>query len=85
MIIKNIGAFEAKTHFSQLLNEVEAGAVIHITRRGKSVAILTSENFHKTRNSIKALERISKRRKNINEKQMFSIDDIQSFRNEGAK
>jgi prevent-host-death family protein len=36
----SIGAFEAKTHFSQLLGRVERGEEIVITRRGKAVARL---------------------------------------------
>ena len=35
-----IGAFEAKTHFAQLLQRVERGEEIIITRRGKAVARL---------------------------------------------
>ncbi len=35
-----VSAFDAKTHLSQLLQEVEKGRVITITRRGKSVARL---------------------------------------------
>ncbi|MEO0454380.1 MAG: type II toxin-antitoxin system prevent-host-death family antitoxin [Verrucomicrobiota bacterium] len=42
MKVKEVGAFEAKTHLSQLLNEVEAGEVIYITRHGKRVAELKS-------------------------------------------
>jgi prevent-host-death family protein len=34
------GAFEAKTHFSKLLERVEAGEVIQITRHGRLVAEL---------------------------------------------
>ena len=30
-----VGAFEAKTHFAQLLQRVERGEEITITRRGK--------------------------------------------------
>jgi prevent-host-death family protein len=37
---KVIGAFEAKTHLSQLLDDVESGSEIEITRRGKPVARL---------------------------------------------
>jgi prevent-host-death family protein len=37
---KTIGAFEAKTHLSRLLAEVEAGQSISITKRGKVVAQL---------------------------------------------
>jgi prevent-host-death family protein len=36
----SVGAFEAKTHFSQLLERVERGEEIVITRRGKAVARL---------------------------------------------
>ena len=35
-----IGAFEAKTHLSRLLDEVEAGAEVLITRHGRGVARL---------------------------------------------
>ncbi|MDR2543743.1 MAG: type II toxin-antitoxin system prevent-host-death family antitoxin [Treponema sp.] len=38
MLSEQIGAFEAKTHFSQILSKVENGADITITRRGKPVA-----------------------------------------------
>ncbi len=37
---KTVGAFEAKTHFSQLLERAESGEEILITRRGKTVAKL---------------------------------------------
>ncbi len=35
-----IGAFEAKTHFSQLLERAQQGTVFIVTRRGKPVAQL---------------------------------------------
>ena len=35
---QQIGAFEAKTHFSRIIGEVEHGADYVITRRGKPVA-----------------------------------------------
>ena len=35
---QTIGAFEAKTHFSRIIEEVERGADYVITRRGKPVA-----------------------------------------------
>ena len=36
----SVGLFEAKTHLSELVSEVEAGREIAITRRGKPVALL---------------------------------------------
>lgn len=38
--VTRVGAFEAKTHLSQLLDRVAAGEKIIITRRGKDVATL---------------------------------------------
>ena len=35
---QQIGAFEAKTHFSQIIEKAERGADFIITRRGKPVA-----------------------------------------------
>ena len=35
-----VGAFEAKTKLAELLDKVEAGATVTITRRGKAVAEL---------------------------------------------
>jgi prevent-host-death family protein len=40
--MREVGAFEAKTKLGQLLDEVEHGEEIVITRRGKAVARLTS-------------------------------------------
>lgn len=39
-VVKEVGAFEAKTHLSRLLDEVEQGASVMITRHGKRVAEL---------------------------------------------
>lgn len=38
-----VGAFEAKTHLSSLLDRVEAGEEVVITRHGKPVARLVAE------------------------------------------
>ena len=36
-----VGAYEAKTHLSQLLTDVENGEIIAITKHGRTVALLT--------------------------------------------
>ncbi|MBZ0212222.1 MAG: type II toxin-antitoxin system prevent-host-death family antitoxin [Nitrospirae bacterium] len=38
--MKTVGAYEAKTHFGQLLDRVEQGETIQITRNGKLIAEL---------------------------------------------
>jgi prevent-host-death family protein len=40
MTIRRVGAFEAKTHLSEILEQVSRGQVYHITRRGRLVAEL---------------------------------------------
>ncbi len=35
---------EAKTQLTRLIHQVECGEAVHITRRGKSVAVLLSED-----------------------------------------
>lgn len=44
----NIGAFEAKTHFSSLLDRVANGEEITITKHGKAVARLVSAESTET-------------------------------------
>ncbi len=38
--MKSVGTYEAKTHLPRLLSQVEKGASITITRRGKPIAEL---------------------------------------------
>jgi prevent-host-death family protein len=38
--METVGAFEAKTHLSQLLDRVERGETIAITRHGEPAALL---------------------------------------------
>ena len=38
--MKTVGAYEAKTHLSELLDEVAHGATITITKHGVPVAVL---------------------------------------------
>jgi prevent-host-death family protein len=38
--MKSVGSHEARTHLSRLLEEVEGGAEIVITRHGKAIARL---------------------------------------------
>lgn len=80
-----VGAFEAKTHFSQLLKEAEAGAVIHITRRGIPVAVLQAEKTGQRDNFHRTLDRIRSRRQQIAGRNIISTEDILSYRDEGRK
>jgi len=60
----SVGSYEAKTHLPELLERVEKGERILITRRGKAVAMLVpaaKEEKPDVRNVIEAFRSYSKR------------------------
>lgn len=62
MVVENIGIYEAKNKLSEILDRVEAGETIAITRHGKQVALLTP--VHQDRSSSRqAIERLRQLRK----------------------
>ena len=68
MAQRQIGAFEAKTHFSRIIGEVEQGADFIITRRGKPVGKIIPFQQVQERNWEDILERFSEIRKHYNGK-----------------
>jgi prevent-host-death family protein len=56
--MKTVGAFEAKTHLSSLLEDVAGGEEILITRHGKPLARLVPVNAHGRERRIEAIERL---------------------------
>ena len=80
-----VGAFEAKTHFSQLLKEVEKGNIVHVTRRGKPIALISPEGSDREEAYQKALERIANRRKVIGIRENISTTELLEFRDKGRK
>jgi prevent-host-death family protein len=64
--VKEIGAFEAKNKFGQLLDWVEAGDEVLITRRGKVVArLVPAVEAIDPEAGIAAAARIRARRKGV--------------------
>jgi prevent-host-death family protein len=53
--VSSVGSFQAKTHFSSLLNRAANGEVIEITRRGIPVAQLVPAPVGDQRRSIKEI------------------------------
>ena len=64
--MKEVGAFEAKSRLGQLLDWVEAGEEVVITRRGKVVARMVPPNvaFDRERGR-RAVQRIREMRKGV--------------------
>jgi prevent-host-death family protein len=63
MTQQQIGAFEAKTHFSQIIEKVEHGADFIITKRGKPVAKIIPIEKEKEMTFEEALEQLKELRK----------------------
>jgi prevent-host-death family protein len=64
--VKTVGAYEAKTHLAQLLDEVAAGESITITRRGVPVAELVPPTTGRAADVGKLIEEWREYRKRRN-------------------
>lgn len=76
-----VGAFEAKTHLSSLLERVAQGEEIIITRHGKPLARLIPVNVADRSRIDSAIAKLKVLRKNC------TLDDIswQTLRDEGRR
>ena len=84
--MREVGALEAKTHLSALLDSVQLGEHITITKRGKPVAHLMSVNQVSISHRANLVSRIEKLRARIAaESGMFTTRDVLSARDEGRK
>ncbi len=57
----DVGAFDAKTYFSELLRKVQKGAVINISKNGKQVAVLQGKSSIQNKDAYEAHKRIMAR------------------------
>lgn len=83
--MKHVGMFEAKTNLSALVEEVEKGGTVVITRHGKPVAKLvpaqpelTPEEIEERRKAIEGLRKLARK---INIK--ATPEEIKAWINEG--
>lgn len=79
--MRKVGAFEAKTHLSELIAAVEAGETVMITRRGRPVARLVPVEAQSSSRAT-AVERIRHLRTGLTG---ITRDDILSARDEGRR
>ena len=61
--MSKIGAFEAKTHFSSLLDRVANGEEITITKHGKAVARLVSAESSEASTAESAFQKLKELRR----------------------
>ena len=85
--MKQIGAFEAKNTFGSLLDRVEAGEQIEITRHGRPVAHLTGapkRTPEQIESARAAAARIRERAKQ-EKRGPFNWEEWKAYRDEGRR
>ena len=89
--IYDVGAFDAKTYFSELLRKVQDGAVVNISKNGKQVAVLQGLNKIQNKAAYAAHKRILARAKKMTEirtKEGFTamtVKEIKELKDAGRK
>ena len=82
MIMREIQASEAKTHLPQLLDEIERGESIIITRRGRAIARLIPEDSMRRDGQAEAVERLKALRATM---PRVPLDELMAMRHEGHR
>ena len=80
--MRQIQASEAKTHLPQLLDEVERGETLIITRHGRAIARIVPERDQRQQEIDEAHARIQGLRKHTRK---VSVKEILSARDEGRR
>jgi len=80
--MQTIQASEAKTHFLRLLDQVERGETIVITRHGKPVARISPQaevDRERVKQAMESMRELRKRTKPV------SLEEILAWRDEGRR
>ena len=80
--MREVQASEAKAHLPQLLDEVEHGETIIITRHGRAIARLVPEAARRQEEIDKAIEDIKALRQRTGR---VTLEELLSSRHEGHK
>lgn len=80
--MREIGVFEAKTHLSEILDAVEAGESVTITKRGKPIAVLSPAS-NKIEQRRAAAAELADIKNSIQKK--FTTEELIAMRDEGRK
>lgn len=74
--MQRVGAYEAKTHFAQLLDAVERGETITITRHGTPVAVLAPSDDARRRDVAAVIAEIKRLRRGVRLGSGVSLRDL---------
>jgi prevent-host-death family protein len=75
-------ASDAKSKFAELLDQVERGWTVRITRHGKAIARIVPEEDVRRSEVAEAIERLKALRRQVGK---ASLDEILASRHEGHK
>jgi prevent-host-death family protein len=80
--MKQVQASDAKARLAELLDEVERGETIVITRHGKTIARLVPDEAHRQEAIRRAIEGIKELRKHA---KPATVEEILAWRDEGRR
>ena len=80
--MKQIQASDAKARFAELLDEVEQGATVVITRHGKKIADLKPHADSRREDALRAMKEIEEMRKTA---PRVTAEEILEWRDEGRR
>lgn len=80
--MRDIQASDAKTHLPQILDEVERGEIVRITRHGRPIARIVPETDRRQAEIESALSNIKALGRRMGK---ITLDEIRGFRDEGRK
>lgn len=78
--MRNVKVSEARTHLARLLDEVERGQTVAITRRGRAIAYIVPEPKPRREETREAVERIKRLRSQF---RGVSLKELMDARHEG--
>lgn len=87
----DIGAFDAKTHFSELLKKVQEGVTVRISKNGKQVAVMQGQKTIQNTAAMEAHKRIMRRSAELAFRMeeaglvLLTATDIKEMRDYGRK
>jgi prevent-host-death family protein len=82
MALQTIQASEAKTHFLRILDRVERGETVVISRRGRAIARISPEVKREGEDLVLAISEMKALRQRIGR---LSLEEILSARDEGRE
>ena len=77
-----VGIFEAKNELSKLIQRVERGEDVTITRHGEEVAVITAAKKARAARGREALEQL---RELFKEQPLGTFEELMAWKNEGRR